>query len=121
MGARTERLKYAMETVGISITMAAITTAIAGATMFLAEVLFFQQFGTFLLLVMVFGWSFAVMQFLPLLSRIGPQDPSPRYRDYLQKAMVAVRPKALTKTTPKVDINGASSKHAPEVELGATR
>ena len=43
--ARTERLKYAMETVGISITMAAITTAIAGATMFLAEVLFFQQFG----------------------------------------------------------------------------
>merc|ERR1711998_798771 len=55
-----------------SVTMAALTTAIAGGFLASSITLFFYFFGVFMVSMMLLGWAFTVCFFMPLLSLIGP-------------------------------------------------
>lgn len=59
---------------GVSIATASFSTALAGALMLPSGVLFYQQFGTFMFLVMVWAWVYSSLFMTSLLSWMGPED-----------------------------------------------
>ena len=69
---RAERVKIALTEMGVSVTVAAGTTLVAGVFMTFAQVLFYVQFGTFLALIMLFSWAFAVWYFMAMMAAAGP-------------------------------------------------
>ena len=70
---RQQRVTYAITHIGPAVTMAAITTVIAGLMMMPATILTYFQLGLFLILVMTYSWIFANFCFLPMCAIMGPQ------------------------------------------------
>ncbi|XP_068683419.1 protein dispatched homolog 1-like [Montipora foliosa] len=70
---RKARVEYSLSRMGSAITMAALTTFIAGAMMMPSRVLSYLQMGHFLMLVMTLGWAFSTFFFQALCCTIGPQ------------------------------------------------
>ncbi|XP_048586598.1 protein dispatched homolog 1-like [Nematostella vectensis] len=70
---RKSRVRYSMSRMGSAITMAAVTTFIAGAMMMPSDVLSYIQMGHFLMLVMAVSWFFSIFFFQALCATIGPQ------------------------------------------------
>lgn len=68
---REHRVQQALEELGISVSMGALTTAITGGFLLMARVVFYQQFGTFLTLIMAFSFFFAVFFLMSALSLVG--------------------------------------------------
>lgn len=67
-----ERMKESLSKVGSSVFMASLTTFLAGAAIAASRVLPYQELGQFLMLVMVFSWSFSTFFYQALLHWIGP-------------------------------------------------
>lgn len=70
---RESRSMYALRSLGAAITLAAISTFIAGACMLPATVLSYVQLGTFLTLVMAISWVYGIFLFVSLCRTIGPE------------------------------------------------
>ena len=70
---RAERVKVALTEMGVSVTVAAGTTLVAGVFMTFAKVLFYVQFGTFLALIMLWSWALAVWYFMAMVAARGPE------------------------------------------------
>ena len=70
---RTERTMFALNHMGPAITMAALTTFVAGSMMMPATILTYVQLGVFLMLIMTYSWVFANFFFLPVCAIMGPQ------------------------------------------------
>ena len=70
---RRERTLFSVKHMGPAVTMAALTTFVAGAMMMPSSILAYTQLGTFLMLIMFFSWLYANFFFQPLCSLIGPQ------------------------------------------------
>ena len=70
---RKKRTQYAITHMGPAITMAAVTTFVAGAMMMPSQILAYHQLGIFLMLIMLYSWIFANFFFLPICCLIGPQ------------------------------------------------
>lgn len=70
---RVDRTRYAIKHMGPAITMAALTTFIAGGMMMPSRILAYFQLGTFLMLIMFYSWLFANFFFLPVCYLLGPQ------------------------------------------------
>ena len=70
---RRERTLFSVKHMGPAVTMAALTTFVAGAMMMPSSILAYTQLGTFLMLIMFFSWLYANFSFQPLCSLIGPQ------------------------------------------------
>ena len=70
---RKSRVHDALGTVGSAVTMAAMTTFVAGAVIAVStDILAFRRFGSFLMIVMAVSLIFAIFYFLPLCTFIGP-------------------------------------------------
>ncbi|XP_065833295.1 protein dispatched homolog 1-like isoform X2 [Oscarella lobularis] len=83
---RRDRTLFAVRQMGQAISMAALTTFVAGAMMMPASIINLFQIGLFLMLVMTFSWLYANFFFLPLCAIAGPQNrfgqvPIPRVLD----------------------------------------
>nr|CAB3238098.1 protein dispatched homolog 1-like [Phallusia mammillata] len=72
-GDRQQRVEFAASRMGAAISMAALTTFIAGAGLLPSNVLAYNHFGVFIMLVMAASWLYSNYFFLPVLSAIGPQ------------------------------------------------
>lgn len=72
VGERTGRVRYVMMSMGISVTMGAITTFGGGLVMLAAQVNFFFQFGIFLCTAMFYAFLFAVFHFTSGAAALGP-------------------------------------------------
>ena len=67
-----ERTKEGFQTVGAAVTMAALTTFVAGIAVMPAEILVYINLGIFLMLVMTFSWVYANFFFQSVCHIIGP-------------------------------------------------
>ena len=72
-GDRERRVEHATTRLSPAITVAAITTFVAGLGLMPSSVLAYNKFGTFLMMVMFFSWFYSVFLFLGLLAAFGPQ------------------------------------------------
>ncbi|XP_030844442.1 protein dispatched homolog 1-like isoform X1 [Strongylocentrotus purpuratus] len=70
---RTSRAMHALQTIGSAVTLAALTTLVAGASMLPATVLSYVQLGTFLIIIMIISWVYGLFLFMSLCRTIGPQ------------------------------------------------
>lgn len=70
---RQRRVEFAATRLCPAISVAALTTFIAGAGMFPTDVLAYNRFGEFLMIVMAASWLYSTYFFLGLLSALGPQ------------------------------------------------
>lgn len=70
---RRDRTLFALNHMGPAITMAALTTFVAGTVMMPATILTYYQLGVFLMLIMMYSWVFANFFFLPICAIMGPQ------------------------------------------------
>ncbi|CAK8680526.1 unnamed protein product [Clavelina lepadiformis] len=70
---RQQRVEYAASRLGPAITLAALTTFVAGAGMIPASVLAYVRFGVFLMIIMTLSWLLSCYFFLGLLSVFGPE------------------------------------------------
>ena len=70
---RLDRVKHSLSSVGSPVAMASITTFLAGAAIYPAQLLCYRQLAIFLMLVMVTSWTFATFLFLSVCRIIGPQ------------------------------------------------
>jgi len=73
MDEREFRLRFALGTVGISVTAAAFTTMIGGSAMILSIIMFYNRFGIYLVLAMIWSWVYAFFYFTSLLAVYGPK------------------------------------------------
>ena len=69
---RRDQVKYALSHIGPAVTLAALTTFIAGVFMMFSTVLAYFQLGQFLTLVMAISWLFATLFFMSLCYFAGP-------------------------------------------------
>jgi len=69
---RNKRAADALSSMGISVTLGAMTTFFGGLVMMLTNVKFFYQFGVFLSTTMFWSLSFAIFYFPALAACIGP-------------------------------------------------
>jgi predicted RND superfamily exporter protein len=79
---RQERVAIALTQMGPTITMGATTTLVAGCVLMLSDVLFYHNFGVFLVLCMFLSWALSTFYFMSILSILGPEpgssgDPAP--------------------------------------------
>ncbi|XP_022101307.1 protein dispatched homolog 1-like [Acanthaster planci] len=70
---RESRVVFSLGRMGSAITMAALTTFVAGALMMPSSVLSYTQMGTFLMLIMAISWVFSTFYFQSLCRTIGPE------------------------------------------------
>nr|XP_054758415.1 protein dispatched homolog 1-like [Lytechinus pictus] len=70
---RESRVVYSLGHMGSAISMAALTTFIAGALMMPASILSYTQMGTFLMLIMTISWLYSTLFFQALCRVIGPE------------------------------------------------
>ncbi|XP_071785561.1 protein dispatched homolog 1-like [Asterias amurensis] len=70
---RESRVVFSLGRMGSAITMAALTTFVAGALMMPSTVLSYTQMGTFLMLIMSISWVFSTFYFQSLCRTIGPE------------------------------------------------
>ncbi|CAH1263796.1 DISP1 [Branchiostoma lanceolatum] len=70
---RESRVIFSLSRMGSAITMAALTTFVAGALMMPSTVLSYVQLGTFLMLVMTISWGYATFFFQSLCRMLGPE------------------------------------------------
>ena len=69
---RIERTEYSIQTMGSAITIAALSTFIAGALMLPATVNAYLQLGVFMMLVMSISWVYSTLYFQSLCMIFGP-------------------------------------------------
>ena len=67
------RVEASLRTVGAAVTMAALTTFLAGSAVMPSKIISYTQLGTFLMLVMFFSWTFSTFFFQSLCAVLGPQ------------------------------------------------
>merc|ERR1740121_101633 len=72
-GTREEKMQGALSTMGISVASGAITTMGAGLTLFQCQIAFFQQYGSFIFLVILLSLLAALTNLPPLILLFGPQ------------------------------------------------
>nr|XP_036864796.1 protein dispatched homolog 1 isoform X2 [Manis javanica] len=70
---REGKVIFSLSRMGSAISMAALTTFVAGAMMMPSTVLAYTQLGTFLMLTMCVSWAFATFFFQCLCRCLGPQ------------------------------------------------
>ncbi|XP_038077701.1 protein dispatched homolog 1-like [Patiria miniata] len=70
---RESRVVFSLGRMGSAITMAALTTFVAGALMMPSAILSYTQMGTFLMLIMSISWVFSTFYFQSLCRTIGPE------------------------------------------------
>ncbi|XP_078676387.1 protein dispatched homolog 1-like isoform X1 [Branchiostoma floridae x Branchiostoma belcheri] len=70
---RESRVIFSLSRMGSAITMAALSTFVAGALMMPSTVLSYVQLGTFLMLVMTISWGYATFFFQSLCRMLGPE------------------------------------------------
>ncbi|XP_071485655.1 protein dispatched homolog 1-like [Diadema antillarum] len=70
---RESRVVYSLAHMGSAITMAALTTFVAGALMMPASILSYTQMGTFLMLIMTISWLYSTLFFQSMCRVIGPE------------------------------------------------
>ena len=63
-----------MTELGVTVALGCLTTFMAGVILLTGTLYFFQQFGTFLSLLMAFSFSYAMLLLMPLLASIGWVD-----------------------------------------------
>jgi predicted RND superfamily exporter protein len=73
-----DRVQESFQRVGSSVTMAGLTTFIAGAMIMPSHILAYRQLGIFLMLVMTVAWLFSTLLFQAMCSVLGPRG------DFLQ-------------------------------------
>ena len=69
---RTERTEFSIQTMGSAITIAALSTFIAGALMLPATVNAYLQLGIFMMLVMSISWFYSTLYFQSVCMIFGP-------------------------------------------------
>ncbi len=63
-----------MTELGVTVALGGLTTFLAGVILLTGTVYFFQQFGTFLSLLMSFSFAYAMLLLMPLLASMGWMD-----------------------------------------------
>jgi len=71
---RLGRVRMALMTMGVTVTMGATTTMFAGFPLIFTEMVFYQKIGTLMVSTVIFSWFWAMFLFIPLLMLFGPQD-----------------------------------------------
>jgi hypothetical protein len=72
-GTREEKMQGALSTMGISVASGAITTMGAGLMLFQCKIAFFQQYGSFIFLVILLSLLVALTNLPPLILLLGPE------------------------------------------------
>jgi len=72
-GTREEKMQGALSTMGISVASGAITTMGAGLMLFMCDIAFFQQYGSFIFLVILLSLLVAMTNLPPLILTLGPE------------------------------------------------
>merc|ERR1712087_518243 len=67
------RTRAALSTMGISVASGAITTMGAGGSLFMCDIAFFQQYGSFIFLVILISLLAAMTNLPAMLPIIGPE------------------------------------------------
>lgn len=111
---------------GSAITMASITTFLAGALMLPSSVLVYKQFGTFLMLMMSISWIYSTFFFQALLRSFGPQGGfgqfhwpsldccSPSHREHVDKTIYALSESTLSSSSTSYPNHPTSESHELE-------
>ena len=69
---REAKVHEALVRVGSSVSMAALTTFVAGLSLMPSRLIAYRQFGSFLMIVVVMSWLYATFLLLPVCQIIGP-------------------------------------------------
>merc|ERR1711959_348442 len=75
---RAERVKNALQSIGISVLYGMLTSASAAIALLLCQLQFFAKFGVFLLLTVSGSWVWANFGFLAAMALFGPDPSTPR-------------------------------------------
>merc|ERR1712151_133017 len=67
------KMQGALSTMGISVASGAITTMGAGLMLFMCDIAFFQQYGSFIFLVILISFLVALTNLPPLILILGPE------------------------------------------------
>ncbi|ELT92141.1 hypothetical protein CAPTEDRAFT_215001 [Capitella teleta] len=119
--ARSERVKESFQRVGSSVTMAGLTTFMAGAMIMPSHILAYRQLGIFLMLVMVIAWFSASFLFQSMCAVFGPRGEFLQFR--CQKkvddksdaiADIAVPVVGIEPSLPKATLHHVSNGILPE-------
>ena len=71
-GKRTERISFALLTMGISVVSGAITTLLAGICLTFPEITFFFKMGILIVTTICFSLAWSMLFFIALLAQFGP-------------------------------------------------
>jgi len=71
---KSSRITYMYKVMGVSVATGAFTTFISGAALCFAQTLFYYQFGIFLVITMVFSFTFSTFLLPSILCIFGPLD-----------------------------------------------
>ena len=74
-GTREERVTEAFSEMGSPVMSGMITSVLASLPLFVCNLIFFAQFGTFLCFTILFSWLFANFGFMSLMATFGPEGP----------------------------------------------
>ena len=69
---RGMRARHALQTIGLSVFSAGVTTALSASLLFACTITFFSKFGTFLVLAMAAALFSSFVGFVPTLALLGP-------------------------------------------------
>ena len=72
-GVRSERISFALLTMGISVTSGAITTLLAGICLVFPEIVFFFKMGILIVTTILFSLAWSMLFFIAILASCGPQ------------------------------------------------
>merc|ERR1711907_548226 len=76
---RAERVKNALQSIGISVLYGMLTSASAAFALLLCQLQFFAKFGVFLLLTVSISWLWANLAFLAAMAIFGPDPTTPHW------------------------------------------
>jgi len=93
---RRSRVRYMLAKVGVSVVSGAVSTLGASAFLFFPVIVFFNKFGTFVFMTIVFSLFFSLCFFPALLTVIGPEgDTGNIYKKCVKRVKILPKP-----TTP---------------------
>ena len=117
------RVVFSLTKMASPISMAAVTTFLAGAAMMPSTILAYRQLGVFLMLIMTISWLFSTFFFLALLRLAGPQGSFGQFHwptcdccCFLEKEHVDKTIYTMSESTLSTSSNHAANSETHELE-----
>merc|ERR1712100_48033 len=79
MGERSDKVRSALDEIGVSVLGGMLTSASAAVALMLCQLQFFHKFGVFLILTVSISWVWANVAFMASMALFGPDSSTPSW------------------------------------------